>query len=320
MIRQATVNKRGGTLVIGGGGFIGSYLVPLLVLSGRCVTVLGRRRQALYSLPEGVSYLGGDFASADLIRRLLDSHHEIIHLAYATVPNTSFENPLGDLQDNLPPSVRLFSEIAERGGRLIFISSGGTVYGEAINLPICEDHPTHPISPYGITKLTLENYARLYRVTHDLNYVCLRPSNAYGVGQRPFTGQGFIATAIASAIKGMPIRIFGSNGTVRDYLHVRDLAAGILAALERGRSSETYNLGSGVGYSNLEVLELLCPILARSGFGMVVEHLPERLFDVHANVLDSSKLFTDTGWLPMVGYGDGLEEMVNWLRECCGGN
>lgn len=303
------------TLVIGGGGFIGAHLVPLLIKSGRQVTVLGRRSRPAYNLPAGVTFLSEDFGDTDAIRSLLDSHQEIIHLAYATVPNTSFENPLADLQENLPPTVRLFAEIAERGGRLVLVSSGGTVYGEARKLPICEEHPTHPISPYGVTKLTLENYARLYGVTHGLKYVCVRPSNAYGAGQRPFMGQGFIATAIASALKGMPVRIFGASGTLRDYLHVRDLAAGMLAVLERGRLLETYNLGSGVGYSNLEVVELLSPMLANLGCRMVVEHLPERLFDVHVNVLNSSKLSRDTGWLPMVDYQDGLEEMVNWLRE-----
>lgn len=308
------------TLVIGGGGFIGANLVPLLIGSGRRVTVLGRRRQPTHALPPSATYLAEDFGDTDAIRCLLDSHQEIIHLAYATVPNTSFENPLADLEENLPPTVRLFAEIAERGGRLVLVSSGGTVYGEARQLPICEDHPTHPISPYGVTKLTLENYARLYGVTHGLKYVCIRPSNAYGVGQRPFMGQGFIATAIASALKGMPVRIFGASGTVRDYLHVCDLATGILAALEHGHLSETYNLGSGVGFSNLDVLESLSPMLARFGCRMLVEHLPERSFDVHANVLDSSRLFKDTGWRPTVDYQNGLAEMVDWLRGGHDGN
>jgi len=303
------------TLVIGGGGFIGAHLVPLLNGSGRRVTVLGRRSRPTHVLPPGAAYLAQDFGDIGAIRCLLDSHQEIIHLAYATVPNTSFENPLADLEENLPPTVRLFAEIAERGGRLVLVSSGGTVYGEARQLPICEDHPTHPISPYGVTKLTLENYARLYGVTHGLKYVCVRPSNAYGIGQRPFMGQGFIATAIASALKGMPVRIFGANGTVRDYLHVRDLAAGILAALERGRLSDTYNLGSGFGRSNLQVLELLTPILAKSGCRMLVEHLPERPFDVHFNVLDSSRLSSDTNWKPSVDFSCGLEEMADWLGE-----
>lgn len=302
------------TLVIGGGGFIGAHLVPLLIASGRNVKVLGRRIHPSYQLPKGAEYLAGDFNDAGIIRSLLDSCEEIIHLAYATVPNTSFENPLADLQQNLTPTVRLFAEIAKRDRKLVLVSSGGTVYGEAKQLPISEDHPTKPISPYGVTKLTLENYARLYGVTQELKYVCIRPSNAYGVGQRPFMGQGFISTAIASALKGMPVRIFGDSGTVRDYLYVYDLAAGIMAALEYGHLSETYNLGSGFGLSNLDVLKLLKPMVEKIGCRLLIEHLPERSFDVNANVLDSSKLFNDTGWQPTVDYQDGLSKMVDWLR------
>lgn len=302
------------TLVIGGGGYIGAYLVPMLVAGGRRVTVLGRAG-ALYKLPCGATYVAGDFGQRELISGLLDRHQEVIHLAYATVPNTSFENPLADLLQNLPPTVQLFSEVAERGGKLILISSGGTVYGEAVKLPICEDHPTRPISPYGVTKLTLENYARLYAVTHGLRFVCVRPANAYGVGQRPFIGQGFISTAIASVMRGQPIKIFGQDGTVRDYIYVSDLASGIMSVLERGLMSETYNIGTGVGLSNKGVIQILSPLMKRMGFETTVEHLPERTFDVKANVLDSTKLQIHTGWKPEISFEKGLLLTSEWIRN-----
>ena len=173
--------------------------------------MLGRKATPQHELPEGVTYISGDFGQRELISDLLDCHQEVIHLAYATVPNTSFENPLADMLQNLPSTVQLFSEAAVRGATLVLVSSGGTVYGEAIDLPIREDHPTRPISPYGVTKLTLENYAHLYAVTHGLKFVCIRPSNAFGAGQRPFVGQGFISTAMASVMRGQPIRIFGKK-------------------------------------------------------------------------------------------------------------
>ena len=183
------------TLVIGGAGYIGAHLIPKLLSTGRHVTVLGRKKTLLHKLPEGVSYVSGNFGQYDLICQLLDRHQEVIHLAYATVPNTSFENPLADLMQNLPPTVQLFSAMAARGAKLVLVSSGGTVYGEAIKFPIHEDHPTRPISPYGVTKLTLDNYAHLYAVTQGLKFICVRPSNAFGEGQKPFVGQGFISTA-----------------------------------------------------------------------------------------------------------------------------
>lgn len=302
------------TLIIGGAGFIGAHLNSQLISTGRQVTVLGRRETPRYELPLGVRYVAGDFGEHDLISRLLDTHDEVIQLAYATVPNTSFENPLADLLQNLPPSVQLFSEAAARGIKLVLVSSGGTVYGEATRLPISEDHFTKPISPYGVTKVTLENYANLYAATHGLKFVCVRPANAYGVGQRPFFGQGFIATAIASAMRGMPIKIFGPHGTVRDYLYASDLASGIVSALVQGHLSETYNLGSGVGLSNLEVIEAIRSLMCEIGYGVSLAVLPERAFDVKANVLDSTKLQRQTGWKPQVNFQDGLRRTREWLK------
>jgi len=175
-------------LLIGGCGFIGTHLARRLVASGREVTVLGRNQPTDENKVVGVTYMLGDFADAELIAGLVAAHDEVVHLAYATVPNTSFEHPLADLEQNLRPAVQLFNIVAEKGARLMLVSSGGTVYGEAQSTPILEDHPTQPISPYGVTKLTLEKYAYLYAVTKGLDVVCVRPANPYGEGQRPFFG------------------------------------------------------------------------------------------------------------------------------------
>jgi UDP-glucose 4-epimerase len=303
-------------LVIGGGGFIGSHLVPCLLESGRKVTVLGRNTTPRHELPAAAAYVAGDFGNIDLIRGLLDGHDEVIHLAYATVPNTSFDNPLGDLLENLPSTVQLFAEVAARGRRLVLVSSGGTVYGEGLNLPITEEHPTLPISPYGVTKLTLEKYAYLYSATHGLNVVCVRPSNAFGEGQLPFAGQGFVANAMASAMRGQDIRIFGPHGSVRDYIHAADLAKGIVSTLERGTTGEAYNLGSGVGRSNLDVVEAISPLMKEIGCAVRTVHEPARVFDVHANILDCTRLRQRTGWKPNVSFEEGLLRTRDWLRHC----
>jgi UDP-glucose 4-epimerase len=308
--------SKGSCLVIGGGGFIGSHLIPRLLSVGRKVTVLGRGATPKHDLSVGATYVSGNFGNVELIRNLLESHEEVIHLAYATVPNTSFDNPLGDLLENLPATVQLFAEVASKGRRLVLVSSGGTVYGEGLTLPIIEDHPTLPISPYGVTKLTLEKYAHLYAVTHGLSVVCVRPSNAFGEGQPPFSGQGFVATAMASAMRGQGVRIFGPQGSIRDYIHVDDLAEGIVCALEHGAAGDTYNLGSGVGRSNLDVLEAITPLMKEIGCSVEVIYEPARVFDVHANVLDSSKLCGHTGWKPGVSFEDGLFRTREWLRNC----
>lgn len=301
------------TLVIGGAGYVGENLVAQLVAGGRRVTVLGRSTVPGRAVAPGAVYVSGDFADTALLDSLLDAHTEVIHLAYATAPNTSFASPLNDLTENLRPAIALFAGAAKRGIRVVFVSSGGTVYGEARCLPIREDHPTRPISPYGATKLTIENYAHLCAATDGLEFVCVRPANAYGAGQRPFVGQGFISTAMASAMKGQPIKIFGGRGTVRDYLYVSDLAAGIIAALEKGHPSETYNIGSAVGMSNLEVISAISKLLQRHGMAVAVEHMPERLSDVRANILDSAKLQEHTGWRLRTELAEGLELTYQWL-------
>lgn len=301
------------TLVIGGRGFIGINLLPKLLETGRVVTTLDRGANTNHEPLRGVLHLLGDFANRDVLFRLLEAQDEVIHLAYATVPNTSYDDPLGDLLQNLPPSVQLFEHVARLGLRLVLMSSGGTVYGEANMLPVTEKHSTNPISPYGVTKLTLEKYAHLYVVTHGLDVVCVRPANAYGEGQRPFAGQGFIATAMASAMRSEAVRIFGKRGTIRDYIHVDDLADGILHVLQEGVSGEIYNLGSGIGRSNMDVIEAIGPLMAEMGFEVSVKHEPERPFDVQVNILDSSKLQRLTGWHPVIGFDEGLRRTRDWL-------
>ena len=300
------------TLVIGGAGFIGSHLVPILVNSGRKVTVLGRKKIPSYRVHEGASYINGDFSDKSLIRRLIHENEEILHLGYEKNPGISNIDPWDDIFENLPPSLYLFSESAKLQRKLVFVSSGGTVYGDALSLPISESHLTKPVSSYGLIKLTLENYGRFYNETQGLRFICLRPSNAFGIGQKPYTGQGFISTCIASVIHGESVKVFGEKGSIRDYIYVADLALGIFSALESGHAGETYNIGSGIGLSNLDVVNAVCNLVDSVRADVIIEHLPERIFDVKANVLDASKLSKHTGWCPKVSFNDGLKKTIDW--------
>lgn len=306
------------TLLIGGAGYIGTHLARALIAGGRQVTVLGRRPAPPQGLPPGAVYLQGDFGDEALLARLLASHGEVVHLAFATSPNTSFDNPLTDLQQNLLPASQLFTLAAKTGSKLLLVSSGGAVYGDALALPISELHPTRPISPYGVTKLAIESYARLYASSHGLKVICVRPANAYGIGQRPFTGQGFISTAMASAMRGQPVSIFGTTGTVRDYVYISDVATGLASALMHGRIGETYNLGSGVGLSNKDVLDAMSPLLGEMGYALHIQHLPERSRDVKTNVLDARQLMQETGWVPRISLAEGLRLTAGWLRTTYG--
>lgn len=302
--------------VIGGAGFIGTWLVRQLLASGREVIVLGRRLEPPPGFPAAARYVVGGHGDTTL-RSLLAQVDEIVDLAYATVPQTSYADPVFDILANLPPTVGLLEEARDLQLRkMVIVSSGGTVYGQVDRLPIVESSPTNPVSPYGITKLTIEKYALMFHRLHGVPVSIARPANAYGVGQKPFTGQGFIATAMGSIIKGNDVTVFGEFGTVRDYIHVQDVAQGIVAVLEQGGAGEVYNLGSGVGRSNLQVLEAIAPLAARQRLPLEIKFAPTRRFDVAANVLDCTKLSACSGWAPKVDFADGLEAMwTSILKE-----
>jgi UDP-glucose 4-epimerase len=298
--------------VIGGAGFIGSHVTRLLAESGRDVTVLDSRVDSGMQLPGGVRFIAGDYGNRAVIAQALDGVDEVVHLAYATVPQTSFDDPIHDLLSNLPETIQLLQVATEAGiGKFLLVSSGGTVYGVASSLPICEDHPTNPISPYGITKLTLEKYAGMFWAVSGLPVVVVRPANAYGEEQRAAGGQGFIAAAMHAIVRGEEFGVFGPEGTVRDYVHVSDIASGIVAALDHGEIGGTYNIGSGRGRNNLEVLSEIEPFASRDGFKLLVKTLPPRKFDVPANVLDSRKLTAVSGWHPEVDFPTGIERVWN---------
>jgi UDP-glucose 4-epimerase len=239
-------------------------------------------------------------------------------LAYTTVPKSSFEDPVRDILDNLPAPVKLFETACSLGiGKLVFVSSGGTIYGKAQYLPIDEVHPTNPISPYGITKLSTEKYAMMFHELESLPVICVRPGNAYGEGQKPFVGQGFVATAIVSILQGRELVLFGESGTVRDYVHVADVAGGILATLDHGTPGMCYNVGSGIGMSNREVLDMISPLARAVGRDILLKIMPARRFDVPANVLDCSKLNLESGWKPIIPFNEGIERAWCWYRQVC---
>jgi UDP-glucose 4-epimerase len=304
-------------LVIGGSGFIGTEVIRLLLSSGRDVISLSRRKVHDKEKSIRLRHVQGDYNSIDLLRDLMGGGCDVINLAYSTVPKTSFGDPTFDLLSNLPANVALLQEACRAEvNRLLIISSGGTVYGEAQSLPVNEDHPTNPISPYGITKLTIDSYAKMFYRTKDLPVVVVRPGNAYGPMQRIGVGQGFIAAAISAIQNRKDVEIYGAHGTIRDYIHVDDVANGIVAALDRGKIGEIYNLGTGVGTSNLEIVKHLEAIAARDGLDFTVKHMPERRFDVRANILDASKLESHTNWRTSIVLERGLDAAWQHTMNC----
>jgi UDP-glucose 4-epimerase len=299
-------------VVFGGAGFLGRHVLARLASTGRELVCVDRDRSRVPRLPAKCTFMETSEETL-FYRNLLRAADEIIDLAYASVPKTSFEDPVSDIFENLPRVVRLCRAAVEsRVTKMVLISSGGAIYGRPQGLPISEEHPTNPISPYGITKLAVEKYAMMFHASDGLPVVCLRPGNAYGQGQQPFRGQGFVANAIASTLIGRPVEVFGESGSIRDYVHVDDIAEAITKALDAGRLGATYNVGTGVGTSNLTILDRLRRLAEADGYHMEVIHHPARAFDVSANVLDAGRLRKDTGWRPVVSLERGLASTWAW--------
>ena len=310
------VNRNGNCCVLGGTGFIGSALVTQLCRSGRTVQVVGRG-PAPANLPTGATFLRANLRDPATLHGLFASSDEVIDLVYGSVPKTSFEDPFADIQNNLPATVAVMEELARsRVESFIYVSSGGTVYGEASSLPITEEHPTRPISPYGVSKLAAERYADLYRVCRDVPSIIARPGNAYGEHQAGNVGQGFIATAMWRCLRQQPVTIFGERGTTRDYIHVDDIAIALVALLDKGVVGDTYNIGTGIGTDNQQIIDFLTSMAGHSGIAAPqVEINPSRPFDVKLNVIDASKLELATGWRSSIDLREGLQRCWNHVFD-----
>lgn len=305
------------TLVVGGGGFIGSHLVLKLLESGRKnIKVIGRSAQPRFALPYEVSYISGDISNEHFVRSLLTDGDEVIDLAYSTVPKTSFEDPVRDVLENLPSTVTLIKIASEYNlKRFVLLSTGGAVYGNATYLPIDEFHLTNPVSPYGITKLSTEKYALLFHYLNQLPVIIIRPGNPYGPNQLGNLGQGFVASAMFALLNSKQVNIFGEFGTIRDYIFIDDLASGVVAALDKGVVGEVYNIGTGIGLNNREVLDAIVNLPIASNYPLNLLITPLRPFDVAENVLSSAKLTYVSGWRPKVSFNEGLKITWAWISQ-----
>ena len=154
----------------------------------------------------------------------------------------------------------------------------------------------------------------LYHRTRDLPAIVVRPSNIYGPGQLPFTGQGLVATALGSGAAGRAVTVFGDGTSVRDYLYNADCSAGLVALLDRGIHGRTYNLGSGEGVTTNALLAAVARVLASDDHTLAVDHVPGNAAAIHYNVLDSTRIAIDTGWHPATPLDHGLARTWDWLK------
>jgi UDP-glucose 4-epimerase len=298
-------------LVMGAGGFIGLNLCGALVNAGASVHGYGRSVAFPDALPP-IRWTTAESGDSAAVARALKGVQVVFHLLGGSIPAIAERHPVDDLRTNATTSVELL-ELCRAAGvrRIVFISSGGTVYGVPRRLPIAEDHPTDPISAYGIHKLLVEKHLGLQAHRHGLQSVVLRAANPYGPFQSPERGQGVIAALIARRLAHQPVEIWGDGRVVRDFLHVDDLVEAMLRAASYDGPHRVLNVGSGVGRSILEVVASIDTILGLEGAEIL--HKPGRDVDVPANVLDVSLIHREFGWMARTDWHQGLRRTAAWL-------
>lgn len=298
-------------LVLGGNGFIGSHVVEALAKNGHEVRVLSRTQGGGPPSERTFEHVLGDYRDPLCLGRALEGVDLVFHCISSTVPATSNVAPVEDIESNLVATVRLIELMLARGvDRIVFISSGGTVYGRTSVGVIPESHPLRPVCSYGIVKVAIEQYLEMFQA-RGLRPTILRPSNPYGERQGNVGLQGVVGTFLAKALKGEPVTIWGDGSVVRDYVYVCDLARACLIAAEAGVCG-VFNIGSGEGRSVKEVLGCVQTV---TGSELQVDYRDARSFDVARAVLDISKAQSSLGWRPTVSFEQGVENHWQWLRE-----
>ena len=302
-------------LVLGGGGFLGGHLVEALQGTGCRVRVFDRlsKRAAAAFLAPTTEWHEGDFGNRGDVAAALDGCDVAFHLVATTLPRASNEDPVHDLESNLLPTVRFLDLALEHGiKKVVFASSGGTVYGKPLLVPIPETHPTQPLCSYGIHKLAIEQYLHLYHSLHGLAYCVLRLANPFGERQRSDASQGAVAVFLDRALRGEEVTVWGDGSAVRDYVYVGDVARAFCQAAAYESPTGVFNIGSGQGRS---VNELLAALEALLGRPVQRQYVPGRAFDVPVNVLDTTLAARTLGWQPSVPFRDGLERTLESLRR-----
>ncbi|MFB0520239.1 MAG: NAD-dependent epimerase/dehydratase family protein [Desulfatiglandales bacterium] len=303
-------------LVLGGSGFIGSHLVEGLLKKGYFVRIFDNFKLGMANLQtviDEVEIVNGDFLNDTDVSQSLKNVDYVFHYISTTVPATAVRDPIYDVQTNLVSSVKLLQLAAARKvKKVIFPSSGGTVYGEPKRLPVREADAVSPMDPYGISKLAIENYLKYFNNDYGLDYIVLRYSNPYGERQNPHGSQGVIPVFLNKIKMGERPVIYGDGSMVRDYIYVGDAIEATIAALERNTKDKVFNVGSGEGTSLNQLIDIMSDVV---GLQIRPDYVRDSMVRVQKIVLDVSRIREEVGWKPSTALQEGIQRTWRWLND-----
>jgi UDP-glucose 4-epimerase len=301
-------------LITGGAGFIGSNIAKELASRGNDVAVLddlsSGYRSNIQGIP-GVRLIEADIRDQAAVDAAVEGVDAVFHLAASVGNKRSIDQPVNDAEINVIGTLRVLEAARKAGVRKIVMSSSAGIFGELKTLPIREDHPVEPDSPYGASKLCAEKQGLAYAKLYGMEVVCLRYFNVYGPSQRFDAYGNVIPIFVFQMLRGEPVTIFGDGEQTRDFVNVRDVVlANIRAAMAPGVSG-AFNIGSGTRISINDLVERL---RANCGLNPVVRRGPPRAGDVRDSLADISAARRAFGFEPAVTIDEGLPEYIRWAR------
>jgi UDP-glucose 4-epimerase len=301
-------------LVTGGAGFIGSNVVDIYIQNGYKVVVVDDLSMGnLENVNKKAKFYKMDIRDKKIIDIIKKEKIQVInhHAAQISVPD-SVKNPLLDADINIKGTLNLlFAAKENKIKKFIFISSGGTVYGEPQKLPAREDYKICPENPYGISKVAGEHYVKFFAKQYNFKYVILRYSNVYGPRQIPHGEAGVVAIFIKKILAGEKPVIYGKGKCVRDYVYVGDVASANLKALKIGDNDE-FNIGTGIPTNVNKLFEIIKKV---TGYKDEPEYGPFRKGDILANYLDITKAKKILNWQPKISLEQGIKNTYNYFYE-----
>ena len=301
-------------LVTGGAGFIGSNLVHLLLKNNYKVSVLDDLSTGYQKNLDGldVKFFQGDICDAALTEIASEGANIIFHLAASVGRQKSLNNPQRDSEVNLIGTTNVLEAARKAGVERVVYTSSAAIFGELLTMPIAEDHPINPDSPYGVSKLAGEKQALCYAGLYDMRVVCLRYFNVYGINQR-FDAYGNVIPIFAKRLHTrQPITIYGDGEQTRDFVNVKDVAIANFLSATVASHSGVYNIGSGTNITINALAEMMKEI---SGIDVPIEYAPMRPADVKHCRADISKVQGDLGFKPDADIKMGLVEYLNWFMN-----